>query len=248
MHISYAPEYLLPFFFLSVKCSSSVHSQLEKARCLALESSNVQGHCETMGCTLLKGHEVHHHDPTVTGYNYNSLLSAGGGCCRNSWPQPVEHGKYVFTEAIDSRSRFDISTSDCKKKRDLVIGHRERTGLWLWTCLEHSRIAAYHVIKKAEGKRDAICSLYRFKREPPRLMMVDFACHAEECGLNWLPEYYKDTSFLHDIFHSYGHVCYSHFGSHDLPRISRVFILLLWNKSMLFCSQFEDYLQAELQR
>ena len=84
--------------------------------------------------------------------------------------------------------------------------------------MKHSKIVAYHIIKRGEGKRDAICSLYRFKKESPKVMMVDFACHAEETALNWLPEYFKDTSFVHDTFHSYGHVCSSRFGFLDNER------------------------------
>lgn len=199
-----------------MKCAENVHSQLSRAAEIA-DSSSAEGACGTPGCSLPKGHVVNHHDPSVTGYNYNTFITEGAGCVRNSWPQPVEHGKYLFSESLDPRTRYDVSTSDCKKKRDLVIGHRERTSLWIWTCLKHSMVAGYHVIKRGEGKRDAVCSLYRFKRKSPKVVMVDFACHAEECGLNWLPEYFKDTAFLHDIFHGYGHVCSSRFGSHDLP-------------------------------
>ena len=196
-------------------CAVSVHSVLSRATYVP----DAHEGCNTLGCCLENHHGVHHHNPSVTGYNYNMFLSIGSGCTRNSWPEPLESVSTLFTtEAINNRSHFDVSTSDCKKKRDLVIGHRERAGLWIWTCLSHSRIAGYHIIKRAEGKRDAICSLYRFKKTSPKVMMVDFACHAEECGLNWLPEYYKDTLFLHDMFHSYGHVCSSRFGSQELRR------------------------------
>ncbi len=197
----------------------SVHNQLNEASNSANVQSNPEGlSCDTAGCCLERGHGIAHHDPSLTGFNYNMFVSTSSGCVRDSWPQPAEFGKHLFTETINSRSHFDISTSDCRKKRDLVIGHRERASLWIWTCLAHSRIAGYHVIKRAEGKRDAVCSLYRFKKVSPKILMVDFACHAEECGLNWLPEYYKDTTFMHDMFHSYGHVCSSRFGSGDLPR------------------------------
>lgn len=200
-------------------CAESVHSELSRAASLAEhETVSDSRRCGTVGCGCIGDHGIEYHDPTVTGFNYNSLVTSSSGCIRDSWPPPIETGKHLFTEAIDSRSHFDVSTSDCKKKRELVIGHRERCSLWIWTCLHHSRIAAYHIIQRSEGKRDAICSLYRFKKTAPETVLVDFACHAEETGLNWLPEYYKNTNFLHDIFHSYGHVCSTRFGLKDLPR------------------------------
>jgi hypothetical protein len=204
--------------FVTAKCAESVHSSLSQAAQCAVKCQSEKGSvaCSTVGCCLPHGHPIRFHDPSTTGYNYNSFVSASSGCMRGSWPEPQEKGKHMFTEAIDSRSHYDVSTSHCRKKRELVIGHRERSSLWIWTCLSHNRIAGYHVIKKAEGKRDAVCSLYRYKRDPPKLVMVDFACHAEESGLNWLPEYYKDTKFMHDMFHSYGHVCSSRFSSADL--------------------------------
>ena len=153
----------------------------------------------------------------------------------------------MFTEAIDSRSHYDVSTSHCRKKRELVIGHRERTSLWIWTCLSHNRIAGYHVIKKAEGKRDAVCSLYRYKRDPPKLVMVDFACHAEESGLNWLPEYYKDTRFMHDMFHSYGHVC-SHASALQIYHTNRVPTHQSQSKSTRIYNPCADYLPVERRR
>ncbi len=202
-----------------VNCAISVHSTLNQARDLTSSQDNESAsHCLTSGCCLEKAHPIVYHDPSLTGYNYNAFVSSSSGCIRNSWPEPKEGGKHLFTEHIDGRSHYDISTSSCRKKREMVVNHRERAGLWIWTCLSHSRIAGYHIIKRAEGKRDAVCSLYKYKRSPPQMVMVDFACHAEESGLNWLPEYFKDTMFVHDMFHSYGHVCSSRFGSGDLPR------------------------------
>ena len=146
------------------------------------------------GCSKPTGHGVSLHNPAVTGFDYNCFTKLSNGCERGSWPAPKEGGKFVY---------YDVSGSDCKKKRLVIIGHRARCALWVWTCMIHHRVVAYHIIKRGEGKRDAVISLYRFKRDPPTAVFVDFACQAEESGLNWLADYYKDVRFFHDTFHGY---------------------------------------------
>ncbi len=162
---------------------------------------------ECVGCSLPAGHGVKYHNPAETGFDYNCFLKQGGGCERNSWPEPTEQGKFLFK---------DVSGTDCEKKRTMIIGHRARCSLWVWTCMIHQKVIGHHVIKRGEGKRDAIISLYRFKKAPPAMVFVDFACHAEECGLNWLAEYYKNVLFYHDTFHGYGHKCSSRFSCEGL--------------------------------
>lgn len=164
--------------------------------------SSEPGHCTTPHCVNGAGHGIELHNPATTGFDYNCFLKQGGGCERNAWPQPKEGGKCAY---------FDVSPSDCKKKRTLVMGNGARCSLWVWTCMLHHRIVGYHTIKRGEGKRDAILSLYRFKKDPPKMVFVDFACQAEESALNWLCDYYQDVLFYHDTFHGYGHVCSSRY-------------------------------------
>ncbi len=66
-------------------------------------------------------------------------------------------------------------------------------------------------------------------------MFVDFACQAEESGLNWLVDYYKDVRFFHDTFHGYGHKCSSRFSSRGLKGIPAA------NTSIM--EQFNAFLQ-----
>lgn len=168
------------------------------------------GMCPSSKCSKECGHGVELHDPSKTGYDYNCFVKQSGGCERNAWPQPKEGGKCMY---------FDVSPSDCKKKRTILMGHRARCSLWVWTCMKHHRVVGHHIIKRGEGKRDAILSLYRFKKDPPKMVFVDFACQAEESALNWLSDYYQNVLFYHDIFHGYGHLCSARYSAKTLNSV-----------------------------
>lgn len=144
------------------------------------------------------------HDPSKTGYNYNTFIAQNPGRQRERWPMPVENVQLVWT---------NTGTSDCKKKGKTIINKRARTGLWIWTCMIHERIIGFHIIRHGEGRRDCLLSLYRFKERPPKVVFVDCACQAEESGLNWLPKYFETVTFYHDIFHGYSHKCSDRYSS-----------------------------------
>lgn len=69
------------------------------------------------------------------------------------------------------------------------------------------RVVGFHVIKSCEGHRDGLTSLYQFVETPPAVVVCDFGCRMLETGLNWLPEYFKDTFFCHDDFHGNSRLC-----------------------------------------
>lgn len=161
----------------------------------------------TSGCVHEANHAIKFHNPAQTGYDYNCILRQSGGCERSAWTRPVEGGRFVH---------HDLSGSDCRKKRTLIIGHKARSSLWVWMCMKHHQVVGQHIIKRGEGKRDAVISLYRFMNTAPKFVFVDFACHAEECGLNWLASYYQNTQFFHDTFHGYGHKCSARFSCEGL--------------------------------
>lgn len=203
------------YFTVTVKCADCVDNRIADS----VKRSQVVNPemCDVSGCSLGKDHAKLRHNPTLTGYDYNTLIDANGGCIRNSWPEPTESGTHLFTESkkVGSTKRWDVSTSSCQKLREVVVSHRARCSLWIWTCLIHGRIIGYHVMKRGEGTRDALLSLYKFKRVCPKAIFVDFACHGEEAALNWLPEYFQHCQFFHDMFHSYGHVCSRRFSTAD---------------------------------
>ena len=146
-----------------------------------------------------------------SGFNYIHISQGSFG--RHAWPQPREYrtGSILQTEQ---------SAEGCRKKRTAVLGHKSRTGLWIWVCMRHSMIIAFHVIIKGEGRRDPLLSLYRFKETPPSVVFVDCACQAEESAMNWVPQYYRNTRFFHDTFHGFAHKCCARFeGRHQRPHL-----------------------------
>ncbi len=142
-------------------------------------------------------------DPAVSGFKYS--MSPNGAPVRSQWPIPDSAAKHC--------EREDVSCDGCKKVRWVHFGHRERCGLWLWVCMRHGRIVGYHVMPFCEGRRDPVISLFKFKEKAPDTIYIDYSCGAEESALNWLPEYYKNTTFYHDEFHGYNHVCSDRFKS-----------------------------------
>lgn len=144
----------------------------------------------------------HVEDPSKTGFRY--CFSLEGGDIRRKWPLP-ESAKVLVKD--------DAASDACHKKRFAFVGHRQRSGLWIWMCMRHQAIIGYHIMSHGEGRRDPLFTLYRFKQTAPKIIFIDFSCGAEESALNWLPEYFAQTAFYHDIFHGYGHVCSDRFSS-----------------------------------
>lgn len=165
-------------------------------------------------------------DATKTGFNYECFRKLSGGKERNSFPQPPKVTGFISV---------DTSGSGCQKNRQYAIGHAARCGLWIWTCMLHHRVVGYHVMPHGEGRRDCLLSLLRFKLDPPHAVWVDFACHAEETGLNWAPEYFRDVQWYHDTFHGFSHVCAGRFSSAGLADMK------LMNTSIM--EQMNSFLQ-----
>ena len=67
-----------------------------------------------------------------------------------------------------------------------------------------------------EGRRDAYVPLLRFMEQPPQVVFGDYVCGIEETCLNYVPGYFKNIEFFHDIFHGCCHVCSERFCSRRL--------------------------------
>jgi hypothetical protein len=147
-------------------------------------------------------------NPLETGIRYR--LTSDGREYRRKWA--LKKG----------RPHKDISGDGCTKKRPVFIGQRQRTWLWIYTCLRHQQIIGFHVIISSEGMRDAVAPLYRFLPNPPKNIWVDYACGMAEVALNWMPDYYRSVRFFHDVFHGYGHVCGPTHKSHRHREFLRV--------------------------
>ena len=147
-------------------------------------------------------------EPTVaepalkSGYKYNFEKTPME--YRKTWHLPDSALKHMHKE---------VCGNGCTKKRQFVIGHKQRSAIWIWMCMKHDTILGYHIMGKSEGIRDALFPLYRFRKTAPKAIFVDFACGCEEAALNWLPEFFKDTQFFHDVFHGYTHICAERFSA-----------------------------------
>lgn len=150
-------------------------------------------------------------DSVKTGFNYEWMRQLSGGYERSCFPMP---------ETVTGFRTTDVSGDGCQKQRQYVIGHADRCGLWLWTCMVHGQICGYHIMPHGEGRRDCLLSLLRFKLDPPEAVWVDFGCQAEETGLNWAPEYFKQVCWYIDRFHNYGHKCSPRMSSANLDGMS----------------------------
>ena len=151
-------------------------------------------------------------NPATSGQRY--FLSEDGKPVRASWPLPAE--------LVDHHTHEEFSTSGCSKKRFGIIGHRQRSGLWILVCMRHESIIGFHIMPGAEGKRDLLYPLYKYKEDPPKQIWVDFGCGCNEMALNYLAEHYGDTEFFVDAFHNYSHKCPSCFESKRFPEYGEI--------------------------
>jgi hypothetical protein len=151
-------------------------------------------------------------NPATSGQRY--FLSEDGNPVRASWPLPAE--------LVDQHTHEEFSTSGCSKKRFGIIGHRQRSGLWILVCMRHESIIGFHIMPGAEGKRDLLYPLYKYKEDPPKQIWVDFGCGCNEMALNYLAEHYRDTEFFVDAFHNYSHKCPSCFESKRFPEYGEI--------------------------
>jgi hypothetical protein len=148
----------------------------------------------------------------VTGIRYR--FTPNGETYRTTWP--LKKGK----QARDTTGTFvEESGHGCTKKRSIHIGHRQRSWLWIWSCLEHDHVIGFHVIKNSEGMRDPLSSLYRHLPTAPSYIFIDFSCGMQEVCENWLPVYFKDSSFFHDTFHGSTHICGPSFNTDYLDHL-----------------------------
>ena len=166
-----------------------------------------------------------HPNPASAGYIYN--FSQEGGPVRESWHIPKTASAHL--------AGHETSPCGCRKRRYVYVGHRQRCGIWVWTCMRCETIVAFHVMPKGEGTRDAICPLLKFKTNPPDAVFFDWACKANESSLNWAGGYFRDTSFYHDVFHGVAHKCPPCYDSRRIPRFAGL------NTSLM--EQVNSYLQ-----
>ena len=85
--------------------------------------------------------------------------------------------------------------------------------MFLWFCPIHGHSYGFHLISGGEGRKDPFSSLFKYMEKAPKHIFYDFACQLSEYCLNREPEFFKNTRFWHDLFHSLGHTCGINFKS-----------------------------------
>ncbi|MDA8031990.1 MAG: hypothetical protein MPK62_12885, partial [Alphaproteobacteria bacterium] len=108
--------------------------------------------------------------------------------------------------------------------------------MFIWFCPIHGHTYGFHLINKAEGRRDPFCSLYKFLEDMPKHIFYDFACSLSEYALNRAPELFRFTRFWHDLFHAIGHKCGMNFKSGRIDGLEGI--------NTEICEQVNSFLQC----
>jgi hypothetical protein len=142
---------------------------------------------------------------------------------------------YVIKSASVNHDDLPCGDQHCQKQYGKVsVGGWSY--LFLWFCPIHGHCYGYHVINGAEGRKDPFSSLVRYMPDPPREIFYDFACSLSEYCLNREPQFFDNTRFWHDVFHSVTHICGRNFKSRRLPTFTG------YNTEI--CEQFNSFLQC----
>ena len=72
--------------------------------------------------------------------------------------------------------------------------------------------------------------------KPPKHIFYDFACQLSEYCLNREPEFFRNTQFWHDLFHSIGHLCGFNFKSGRVVGLEGI--------NSEICEQVNSFLQC----
>ena len=108
--------------------------------------------------------------------------------------------------------------------------------MFLWFCPIHGHSYGFHLIDSGEGRKDPFSSLFKYMEEPPKHIFYDFACQLSEYCLNREPDFFKNTRFWHDLFHSIGHKCGFNFKSGRIVGLEGI--------NSQICEQVNSFLQS----
>lgn len=86
----------------------------------------------------------------------------------------------------------------------------------------HGICLGFHCIPLGEGRNDVFAALLTRWKTAPKYVIYDFACALAPYCMTREPEFFKDTIFLIDNFHSAGHTkcspaCFlTNYAKHDI--------------------------------
>ena len=127
----------------------------------------------------------------------------------------------------------DVPVDPCSKDFPSV-GTGGFSSMFLWFCPIHGHSYGFHLIPRAEGRKDPFVSMLKYLPNPPEHVFYDFACSLSEYSLNREPDFFKNVRFWHDIFHSLTHICGDSFKSTRVKGL---------HPNTEICEQFNAYLQ-----
>jgi hypothetical protein len=110
----------------------------------------------------------------------------------------------LSTADKQAQTEMDKDEKSCQKFYSKYTERNQTGGLMALWC-RHGICIGFHVIPRAEGRNDVFSALYTRWEKPPKKVIYDFACSL--AGYCWLREadFFKDTAFYIDQFHSHDH-------------------------------------------
>ena len=147
----------------------------------------------------------------------------------------TKHGQQVRVLPKYSKNVSKSFTEQCKKDFPKPSKHNW-TYLFLWFCAKHHHCYGFHIIAGAEGRKDAFASAYKYMQSAPPIVYYDFSCSLSEYALNRQPDFFRNTRFFLDEFHSFGHTCGD---NHKAKRIKGI-----PHPNTSICEQFNSYLKG----
>ena len=118
----------------------------------------------------------------------------------------------------NSKNQTGTDGEKCGKKFPKVTkgGYSQ---VFVWMCGQHGYSYGFHIIPNHEGPKDAFSSMLKYKKDPPKAIIYDFACALSAYCLSREPHFYRQTQFFHDIFHQYNHKCGTAFRLSRFPNV-----------------------------
>ncbi|KDR72062.1 hypothetical protein GALMADRAFT_143401 [Galerina marginata CBS 339.88] len=124
-------------------------------------------------------------------------------------PQIRERPSYPgipYENASDQGGKDSIEPDVCHKYYSEYSKKRLTGGLMCVWC-SHSVCYGFHCIPAAEGRNDVFSAIYTRWEKAPRVIIYDFACALQPYCMSREAEFFRDTLFLIDHFHSEEHKC-----------------------------------------
>ncbi len=136
---------------------------------------------------------------------------------------------------VHGEGRRERETPACEKDFP-TVSKRGFGYMFLFFCPDHGHCYGFHLIDKAEGRKDPFCAMFKFMEQAPEEVFYDFACQLSEYTLNREPSFFRCTRFWHDLFHGVTHICGDCFKSDRIHGLK--------SPNTEICEQFNSYLQC----